>query len=192
MCAPQITSIVFIERMIMPPAGHGPATIQKFVATVGCDNLVHLFRDIPEESVCVFNTSRASSGSNLLVRAMVATTKQATAYPSHVIPSNKDVALGNTHTEALLALAFCPPHTLATAALDGCIRLWSLNTGKHVGVLYRPEPNTKMPALKGKRSGDTDTGTSTSQHRLVSHDGDTSTHWSTWCVATIQQASTHH
>lgn len=88
-------------------------------------------------------------------------TKQATAYPSHVIPSNKDVALGNTHTEALLALAFCPPHTLATAALDGCIRLWSLNTGKHVGVLYRPEPNTKTPALKGKRSGDTDTGTST-------------------------------
>ena len=62
MCAPQITSIVFIERMIMPPAGHGPATIQKFVATVGCDNLVHLFRDIPEESVCVFNASRASSG----------------------------------------------------------------------------------------------------------------------------------
>jgi len=42
---------------------------------------------------------------------------------------------------------FYPPRTLCTAGLDGKVCLWSLDTGKSMGILYRAPPRPPPPSV---------------------------------------------
>ena len=52
-------------------------------------------------------------------------------------------------TQEVRTAAFYPPHILCSAGVDGQVCMWSLDTGKHLGVLYqappRPPPPTATP-----------------------------------------------
>ena len=47
----EVTQIVCVERMISPSTGHGPASVQKFVVSVGVDNRLYIFQDTSEDAV---------------------------------------------------------------------------------------------------------------------------------------------
>lgn len=111
----EISSICPIERVIPPMPGQPTATVNKFIACATYDGTIALFNDLAPGDA----------------------TGTAPIAPTYIMPNSFDRERGACHTMEINAVVHCPIHTLATASVDGTIRLWSMNTGRHVKCLFR-------------------------------------------------------
>lgn len=105
----EVTSILDVERNLR--VGMGDFICQRFVCSVGWDCNIFVWADKNDESE---------------------------ALPIHVLPNQRTLASNPTkcHATDILALVYIPPAYIATAALDGKILLWSLNSGEYVSKLH--------------------------------------------------------